>query len=74
MYRRTLARRRSLDPAASMPPQNPLTEMRQLASDIARFADELEASTDFDARVFRFWQAWLLRIAGDLEAQAGPGS
>jgi hypothetical protein len=56
-----------------MPPQNPLTELRQLASDIARFADELEASSDFDARVFRYWHARLLGIATALESQVGPG-
>jgi hypothetical protein len=71
MYRRALGRGRSVDPAASMPPQNPLTEMRQLAADIARFADELEASTDFDAGVFRYWQARLLGIVTALESQAG---
>jgi hypothetical protein len=53
-----------------VPEQNPLTDLRQLAGDIARFADALEAESEFDARVFRYWHARLLGIAAALELPA----
>jgi hypothetical protein len=39
-----------------------------LAGDIARFADALEAESDLDARVFRYWHTRLLGIAAELES------
>ena len=49
-----------------MPPQNPLTRIQQVAVDIGRFADELEATADLDAKVLRYWQAELLEVAATL--------
>lgn len=54
-----------------MPPQNPLTRLEQVAVDIGRFADELEATTDLDAKVLRYWQAELLDIVSTL-TRGGP--
>jgi hypothetical protein len=59
-----------------VPPQNPLTRLQQVAVDLGRFADALEATTDLDARVLRYWQAELVEIAADLQdsaPQAGGG-
>ncbi len=53
-----------------MPPQNPLTRLEQVALDLGRFADELEATTDLQATVLRYWQAELLDVAATL-ARAG---
>lgn len=50
-----------------MPPPDPVTSLRALSLEIARFADELEAATDLDARVLRHWHARLLEIAAQLE-------
>ncbi len=50
-----------------MPPQNPLTRLRQLALDLDRLADELESSTDFDPAAFRYLRAQLLDIAEEIE-------
>jgi hypothetical protein len=58
----------ALGRAIRLPPQSPLTDLRQLAGDIARFADALEAESDLDARVFRYWQTRLLGIAAELES------
>jgi len=49
-----------------MPPQNPITRLQQVAVDVGRLADALEASTDLDPRVLRYWQAELLEIASAL--------
>jgi hypothetical protein len=51
-----------------VPPQNPLTRLRQVALDLDRLADELEAETEFDPAVFRYLQAQLLEIAAQLES------
>jgi hypothetical protein len=53
--------------------QNPLTRLRQVAVDLGRFADELEADTDLEPQVFRYWQAQLLEIAAELEGHR-PGA
>jgi hypothetical protein len=53
-----------------MPPQNPLTRLEQLALDVGRFADALEAATDYDDTLLRYWQAELRDIAAELQ-QAG---
>jgi hypothetical protein len=50
-----------------VPPPDPLTNLRLLAGDIARFADAVEHETELDARVFRYWHARLLEIAADLD-------
>ncbi len=50
-----------------MPPQDPLTRLRQLALDLDRLANELEDETEFDPGVFRLLRAQLLEIAADLE-------
>ncbi len=42
-----------------------------MAVDVGRFADELEATTDLDAKVLRYWQAERLEIASTL-TRAGP--
>ncbi len=60
-----------------MPPQNPLTRLQQVAADVGRFADALEANTDLDPRLLRHWQAELYDIAATLggvapEGQGGP--
>lgn len=62
-------------PAASavVPSAPPLTRLRQIAGELARFADVLEAETDFDSRAFRHWHAQLLDIADELEAARGNG-
>lgn len=49
-----------------MPPQNPLTRLEQVAVDIGRFADALEATTDLDPRALRYWRAELLDIVAAL--------
>jgi len=41
--------------------------------DLRRFADELEAETDLDPSVLRYWQAQLLEITVELES-ASPTS
>jgi hypothetical protein len=56
-----------------MPPQGPVTRLRQVALDLRRFADELEAETDLDPSVLRYWQAQLLEITVELES-ASPTS
>ena len=56
-----------------MPAQDPVTRLRQVALDLRRFADELEAETDLDPRVLRYWQAQLLEITVELES-ASPTS
>jgi hypothetical protein len=53
-----------------MPPQNPLTRLTQVAQDVGRFADELEAATDVDANVLRYWRAELLEISALLGGHA----
>lgn len=53
-----------------MPPQNPLTRLQQVAADVGRFADALEANTDLDARLLRYWQAELSGIAATLAGLA----
>ncbi len=55
-----------------MPPPDPVTSLRALSLEIARFADELEAATDLDARVLRHWHARLLEIAAQLERAPPP--
>jgi hypothetical protein len=54
---------------APVPPQNPLTRLEQVALEMGRFAEALEAATDLDAKVIRYWQAELRAIA----AQLGDG-
>ncbi len=56
-----------------MPPPNPVTNLRLLAGEVARFADALEHETELDARVFRHWQARLLEIAAQLEGDYSAG-
>jgi hypothetical protein len=53
--------------SAVVPAQPPLTRLRHVADELARFADVVEAETDFDPRAFRHWQAQLLDIADALE-------
>lgn len=55
-----------------MPPQNPVTRLRQVASDLNRFADELDAGTDLDPTVLRYWHAQLLAISAELERSSPP--
>ena len=56
-----------------MPPQDPLTRLRQLAIDLDRLAGELDDETQFDPSVFRFLRTQLLEIAEQLErSYAGP--
>jgi hypothetical protein len=50
-----------------MPPQNPLTRLRQLALDLDRLADELAGDTEFDPAVFRYLRSELLEIAQEIE-------
>jgi hypothetical protein len=50
-----------------MPPPDALTRLRQLALDLDRLADELEAQTEFDPSVFRYVRSQLLEIASELE-------
>jgi hypothetical protein len=50
-----------------MPPQNPLTRLRQLALDLDRLADELAGDTEFDPAVFRYLRSELLDIAQEIE-------
>ena len=50
-----------------MPPQNPVTRLRQVAIDLNRFADELDADTDLDPAALRHWHAQLLEISVELE-------
>jgi hypothetical protein len=60
-----------------MPPQNPVTRLRQVAIELGQFADVLDADTDLDPQVLRHWQTQLLDIAPDLERLrpvADPGS
>jgi hypothetical protein len=57
----------------AMPAQDPVTRLRQVALDLRRFADELEAETDLDPSVLRYWQAQLLEITVELES-ASPMS
>jgi len=54
-----------------VPPQNPLTRLEQLAVDVGRFADALEATAELDAKVLRYWQAELRSIAAELHQGAG---
>jgi len=56
-----------------MPSQDPVTRLRQVALDLRRFADELEAETDLDPSVLHYWQAQLLEITVELES-ASPTS
>jgi hypothetical protein len=53
-----------------MPPQNPLTRLRQLALDLERLSLELEGDTEFDPAVFRYLRSQLVEIAAEIE-QAG---
>jgi hypothetical protein len=55
-----------------VPPQNPLTRLRQIAIDVGRLADELESNTEFDPAVFRYLEQQLLDIAADLEHASSP--
>lgn len=55
-----------------MPPQNPLTRLRQLALDLDRLADELAGDTEFDPAVFRYLRSQLLDIADELEHSSMP--
>jgi hypothetical protein len=57
-----------------MPPQNPLTRLEQVARDLGRFADELEATTDLEASVLRYWQAELRDIAAALARGDGAAT
>jgi hypothetical protein len=57
----------------AMPAPGPVTRLRQVALDLRRFADELEAETDLDPSVLRYWQAQLLEITVELES-ASPMS
>jgi hypothetical protein len=57
----------------AMPPQDPVPRLRQVALDVSRFADELDAETDLDPGVLRYWQAQLLEITVELES-ASPTS
>jgi hypothetical protein len=50
-----------------VPPQNPLTRLRQVALDLERLAVELESDTEFDPSVFRYLRDQLLEIASDME-------
>jgi hypothetical protein len=50
-----------------VPPQNPLTRLRQIALGLGRLADDLESNTEFDPAVFRYLESQLLEIAGELE-------
>jgi hypothetical protein len=52
-----------------VPPPDPLTRLRQIATDLERLAVQLEADTGLDPTVFRYWRAQLLEIAGELEAK-----
>jgi hypothetical protein len=54
-----------------VPPQNPLTRLEQVAADLGRFAEALEATTDIDAKVLRYWQAELRAIATELQQPDG---
>jgi hypothetical protein len=45
-----------------MPPQNPVTRLRQGAIDLNRFADELDADTDLDPTVLRYWHGQLFEM------------
>ena len=44
-----------------------MTRLRQVAIDLNRFADELDADTDLDPTVLRHWHAQLLEISVELE-------
>jgi hypothetical protein len=55
-----------------VPPQNPLTRLRQLALDLDRLADELAGDTEFDPAVFRYLRSQLLDIADELEHSSMP--
>jgi hypothetical protein len=57
-----------------VPPQNPLTRLRQIAIDLERFAEQLEADTGLDPTVFRHWRVQLLEIAAELEAKGHRAS
>ena len=53
-----------------MPTQQPLVRLRQIALDLERFADALEADTELDSAVFRYWRTELLLVAAELEREA----
>jgi hypothetical protein len=55
-----------------MPPQNPVTRLRQVALDLNRFADELDAETDLDPVALRYGYAQLLEISAELEQSSSP--
>jgi hypothetical protein len=56
----------------AMPPQNPVTRLRKVASDLNRFADELDAGTDLEPTVLRYWHAQLLEISAELDRSSSP--
>jgi hypothetical protein len=57
---------------ALVPPQNPVTRLRQIAIDLDRLADDLETETEFDPAIFRYLQNQLLDIAGEIEGPRSP--
>jgi hypothetical protein len=57
-----------------MPPQNPIARLRQIAIDLDRMADDLEAETEFDPAVFRYLHSQLLDIAAEIEKARSPAS
>jgi hypothetical protein len=50
--------------------QQPLLRLRQIALDLERFADALEADAGLDPAVFRYWRTELLLVAAELEREA----
>jgi hypothetical protein len=52
--------------------QNPVTRVRRVASDLNRFADELDVGPDLDPAVLRYWHAQLLEISAELERSSSP--
>jgi len=46
--------------------------LRQVALDLSRFADKLEAETDLDPGVLRYCYAQLAEIAVELEQPSSP--
>jgi hypothetical protein len=57
-----------------VPPQNALTRLRQLAIDLGRLADALEAETEFDPTIFHQWHDQLLDIAAELDGSRPAAS
>ena len=49
-----------------------MARLRQIALDIGRLADELDARTAFDPTVFRYLHDQLLDIAAEIEGARAP--